>query len=80
MLCFSLVLPATTAMHWFLQVRYLQEQVEYFNQCSTDKLAAFGQFAKRLHSAIQKRARDFHHKPVGPIGHYLGLSDEKYGR
>lgn len=61
-----------------LQIRFLHEQVARYNQGAADKLNLFGDNAKRLQYAIHKRARDFHFKPVGPVGFYLGLSDERY--
>lgn len=62
-----------------MQIQELQDKIGYLNKCSADKLGLFGgEHAQRLQYAIKKRARDFHYKPVGPIGHYLALSDDRY--
>ncbi|KAL3161007.1 hypothetical protein ABBQ38_009393 [Trebouxia sp. C0009 RCD-2024] len=60
------------------EIRHLQDQAAHLKQCAEDKLELFGQHAQRLQSAIQRRACDFHNKPVGPIGLHLGLSDERW--
>ena len=62
-----------------MQIQELQDKADYLNRCSADKLGLFGgNHAQRLQYAIKKRVRDFHYKPVGPIGHYLALSDDRY--
>lgn len=61
-----------------MQIWELQDKLGHLNKCSADKLGLFGgEHAQRLQRAIKKHVRNFHHKPVGPIGHYLALSDDR---
>ena len=45
---------------------------------AVNRLNLFGTDTSRILHVIQRRAKDFHRKPVGPVGAYLSLSDHRY--
>ena len=62
-----------------VQVRQLEREIAHLKKSQSNGLQRFGrQFAVELAAAIKKSARQFHRKPVGPLGYHMTLSDGRY--
>lgn len=60
------------------QVKRLEQQEKDLQAAVSNKLNTFGPSAAELLEGIKDNSKHFHRQPVGPLGHLMSLSDNRY--
>ena len=60
------------------QVKRLEQQEKDLQAAVSNKLNTFGPSTAELLEGIEDNSQHFHRQPVGPLGHLMSLSDNRY--